>query len=118
MNHSIPLLLPISPSLYQMLSYYIAPQTPTLIIFPSQEISSLLLSSMSMSISTGISYLDDPSLDSLLDRFLPFFSVAATLAVVLRICARRIQKLRLELNDYIILLGLVGELSRLVSFAS
>ena len=70
---------------------------------------------MSMSIWPGDTFSDD---QSLLGRFLPFSSVAATLAVVLRICARRIQKLRLELNDYIILLGLVGELSRLVSFAS
>lgn len=70
---------------------------------------------MSMSIWAGSTGSDD---QSLLGRFLPFSSVAATLAVVLRICARRIQKLRLELNDYIILLGLVGELSRLVPFAS
>ena len=55
---------------------------------------------------------------SLLVRILPLSFLAATLAVVLRICARRIQKLRLELNDYVILLGLVGELSRLVSFSS
>ena len=70
---------------------------------------------MSMSKLTGTG---DPDDQPLLGRFLPFSSVAATLAVVLRIYARRIQKLRLELNDYIILLGLVGELSLFVSFAS
>ena len=35
-------------------------------------------------------------------------SAIATLTVVLRIWARRIQKLRLELNDYCIVAGLVG----------
>ena len=42
------------------------------------------------------------------------FSIIATLAVVLRFWARRIQKIRLELNDYMIVLGLVGELSPFV----
>ena len=36
-------------------------------------------------------------------------SAIATLTVALRIWARKIQKLRLELNDYCIVAGLVGE---------
>ena len=36
-------------------------------------------------------------------------SAIATLTVALRILARRIQKLRLELNDYCIVAGLVGK---------
>ena len=115
MNHSYSLLLLISPSLYQSCPTT-SLQTLTLIhsiLFSSQEVSSLLLSSVYLSMEMG----DWDSL-SLLVRFLPFSSVAATLAVALRICARRIQKLGLELNDYVILLGLVGDLSRLVSFAS
>ena len=42
------------------------------------------------------------------------FSIIAILAVALRFWARRIQKVCLELNDYMIVLGLVGELSPLV----
>lgn len=37
------------------------------------------------------------------------FSAVATLAVALRIWARRIQKLRLELNDYCVVAGLVSK---------
>ena len=115
MNHSYSLLLLISPSLYQSCPTT-SLQTPTLILsilFSSQEVSSLLLSSIYLSTEMG-----DWDYQSFLVGFLPLSSVAATLAVVLRICARRIQKLRLELNDYVILLGLVGKLSRLVTFAS
>lgn len=39
------------------------------------------------------------------------FSIIAVLAVVLRFWSRRIQKIRFELNDYLIVPGLVGELS-------
>lgn len=39
------------------------------------------------------------------------FSIIATLAVALRLWARRIQKARFQLNDYLIVLGLVGKLS-------
>ncbi len=39
------------------------------------------------------------------------FSSIATLAVALRLWARRIQKARFQLNDYLIVLGLVGKLS-------
>ena len=45
------------------------------------------------------------------------FSIIAILAVVLRFWARRIQKVRFELNDYMIVLGLVGTLSPLVILA-
>ena len=38
------------------------------------------------------------------------FSIIATLAVVLRLWARRIKKARFQLNDYLIVLGLVGML--------
>ena len=45
------------------------------------------------------------------------FSIIAILAVVLRFWARRIQKVRFELNDYMIVLGLVGTLSALIILA-
>ena len=35
------------------------------------------------------------------------FSGIASVAVILRYCARRIQNMSLELNDYLIVLGLV-----------
>ncbi len=39
------------------------------------------------------------------------FSIIAILAVALRLWARRIKKARFQLNDYLIVLGLVGKLS-------
>ena len=35
------------------------------------------------------------------------FSLAALVFVVFRLCARRIQKIKLELNDYLCIVGLV-----------
>ena len=46
-----------------------------------------------------------------------FFSLIATLAVALRLWARRIKKIKFELNDYFIVLALVGEPSVLECFA-
>lgn len=36
------------------------------------------------------------------------FMVLATSAVILRLCARHIQKMKLSLNDFLIILGLVN----------
>lgn len=41
-------------------------------------------------------------------------SIIATLVVGLRFWSRKIRNVPLEMNDYLITLGLVGELSRLV----
>lgn len=56
--------------------------------------------------------------------FVPFYSVPllilsiiAILAVALRLWARRIKKLRLELSDYLIVLGLVRRFSAKEWFA-
>lgn len=45
------------------------------------------------------------------------FSIIATLAVALRFWSRRIQTLRFERNDYLIVPGLVGVLPLLALFA-
>ena len=58
-----------------------------------------------------------PILSSVPSVLLLVISIVATLAVVLRLWARKIQKVRLELNDYMIMLGLVGVLSPFVFFA-
>ena len=53
-------------------------------------------------------------LSSIQDVLLLTFCIVASLAVALRVWARRIQKVGLELNDYFIVLGLVCELATLV----
>lgn len=49
---------------------------------------------------------------------LPFLlSIIAILAVALRLWARKINKIRVDLSDYLIVLGLVREFSNPESFA-
>ncbi|CAD6594109.1 MAG: hypothetical protein ASARMPREDX12_008145 [Alectoria sarmentosa] len=59
-----------------------------------------------------------PILSSVPSVLLLVISIVATLAVVLRLWARKIQKVRLELNDYMIMLGLVFALADVIIYIS